>query len=150
MKVKTVKRGQWSEAHIYLERYKSLPSNQRTRSNLENVAPIVQKSGLENIAFTSQTLGDRHINDEHFRMSMRSTLYLSFAQGSPADAQGPRVTTKPEPLSLADASRFLHASQAGRPPSFTPACFSGAGRSPWCGIRCPAQSPARSYRAMPC
>lgn len=45
---------------------------------------------------------------------------------------------------------FSTHAQERSPPSFPPACSSGAGRSPWCGTQCPGQSPARSGRAMPC
>lgn len=51
--IKIIPRVWRNETHLYLERYKSSPRNLRTRSNLENVASILQKSGLENITSTS-------------------------------------------------------------------------------------------------
>lgn len=132
----------------------SLPSNQRTCSNPEPEAsmdPPEIRSGRHRLR-----LADRLLGTDSLMFCLLSvhgaTQYLEFAQGSPAAAQGSPGRSSPAPLDLAEASA---ASSPRRfPPSplprSPPACSAAAGRSPWCGTRCPAPSPARSGTGRPC
>ena len=80
---------------------------------------------------------------------MGATPYSWIAQGSRIDAEGPQVTNKLLLPSQKHLAFSKHAPERG-PPSFPPACSSGAGRSPWCGTRCLGPFPARFCRAMQC